>query len=86
MPPELGVAGLVIEAGVILAAVYCQIMGWFLRPVNVVTMLFLTVGAVPHIQKNGNFGDIAFALVLGIVFFSGLVACLGLIGKKQAAA
>lgn len=83
LSPQLGVVGIGIVVGVILAAIYCQIMGWFLRPVNVVTMLFLTVGAVPPIQKYGNFADIAFALILGIVFFSGLVASLGLIGKKQ---
>ncbi|MCK9284648.1 MAG: hypothetical protein M0P39_10235 [Rhodocyclaceae bacterium] len=85
LPLQFGLAGLGIAVGVILAAVYCQIMGWFYTAVNVVTMLFLTVGAVPHIQKTGNFAAITLSLVLGILFFSGLVAALGLIQKRQTA-
>lgn len=86
LPPQMGATGLYVAVGVILIAVYCQVMGWFPVVANVVAMLFLTVGAVPYIQSNGNFANIAFALVLGILFFAGLVWILGLFQKKQAAA
>ena len=86
LPPQLGMAGLGIALVVIVLAIYCQIMGWFHTLVNVMTMLFLTVGAVPHIQKTGNFAAIALSLVLGIAFFGGLAWLLAQLGKKSAAA
>jgi hypothetical protein len=85
LPPQFGGIGVGIALIVIVAAIYCQIMGWFLTVVNVMTMLFLTVGAVPHIQKTGDFAAIAFSLIIGIVFFGGLAAAPNLIGKKPAA-
>lgn len=83
LPAIYGVPGVCIAVGLIVASVYCQIMGWLLRLVNVATMLFLTVGAIPTIQEHGNFADIAAALLLGIVFFSLPVAGLKLIAKRR---
>ena len=72
-PQWLGVLGLVAALAIVVVLVYCQVMGWFSLLVNNATMLFLTVATIPHLQGHGDFGQIYTALVLGVVFFGGLL-------------
>lgn len=85
LPHQMGTTGLLIAIGVVLVALYCQIMGWLPVAINVVTMLFLTAGTVPHIQATANFIEVFYALILGIIFFPGLVWIGSKIGSKQEA-
>ena len=74
LPLSMGnAAGFSVFLGVILAVVYCQIMGWLLLAVNMATMLFLTVGTVPLIQASFNFSGALSALAAGATYFAGLV-------------
>lgn len=66
-------AGAGIALLVIVLAVYCLIMGWLAFFINKSTMLFLTVAGIPEIQHHASFGGAAIALVVGAVFFCGLI-------------
>ncbi len=81
LPPQLGATGWAIVVGLILVAIYCQIMGWLPIVVNMATMLFLTVGCVPAVQQHADLVNAFAALVSGIVFMVVLV-----VGGKWVAA
>ena len=36
-------------------------------------MLFLTVATIPHLQASGNFPQMFAGLLVGVVFFGGLL-------------
>lgn len=74
---QLGESGALIFLGIILAVIYCQLMGWLPLIVNFSAMIFLTVLTVPHIQKYGDFQDIAKALALGILYFGTILGAVG---------
>ena len=80
VPPLMGGAGWAIVLGVVVVAVYCQVMGWAPTLVNVAMMLFLTVGVVPAVQQHANWQDAFAGLGLGIAFMVVLV-----VGGKWAA-
>jgi len=76
LPAWLGPLGQLAFLGVIIALVYCQVMGWLLTAVNMTTMLFLTVGTIPLIQTQasaGYFIGVFHALVLAIIYFGSLI-------------
>ena len=73
LPIWLGEIGGVVFLGLILVVVYCQIMGWFSVAVNMTAMLFLTVGTIPAVQTGADFAGVLAALVLGILYFVGLL-------------
>jgi hypothetical protein len=78
LPDWLGDAGLYAFFALMLAVIYCQIAGLFTSVINLMTMLYLTVGTIPVIQEHGSVADIALALVLGMVYFLGII-----LGGKQ---
>lgn len=82
LPVWLGEPGGFVFLGLILAVVYCQIMGWLTLAVNMVAMLFLTVGTIPAVQSSTDFASVLVALLLGIVFFGGLLWAVGRFQKK----
>lgn len=86
LPETMGSVGGVICLAGILLMIYCQIMGWFLVVINMVTMLFLTVGTIPLIQANADFPRLFWALLLGIIFFPGLAWIAKLVATQRAAA
>lgn len=73
LPGWLGDTGMLVFLGAILVLVYFQVMSWAVTAVNMATMLFLTVAAIPAVQTEVDFGDAARALVFGIIFFGTLV-------------
>ena len=82
LPLWLGDVGGLVFLGLILAVVYCQIMGWLSLAVNMVAMLFLTVGTIPAVQSSTDFAGVLVALLLGIVFFGGLLWVVGRFQQK----
>lgn len=74
LPIWLGAStGGMVFLGLILLLIYCQVMGWLLVAVNMVTMLYLTVTTIPAIQSGVDFIGAFIALGIGVVFFGGLV-------------
>lgn len=89
LPVWFGETGGLIFLGLVLALVYCQIMGWLPVAVNAVTMLFLTVGTIPAIQHadtGANFTHALVALVLAFVYFIGLMWIATLLRQRKEAA
>lgn len=74
LPSLLGGGGLAIAIGLIVIAVYCQIMGWLPVIINFATMIFLTVGTIPAVQQYTDLPKVFAALILGIIF---IVICAG---------
>jgi len=68
------------------AGIYCQIMGWFLVAVNMVTMIFLTVGTIPIVQTSSSYPGLMLALLVGSLYFPGIVWAGGRVLRKRAAA
>src|ERR1700722_2825854 len=85
LPPVLGMGAYVPILGVILAMVYCQIMGWLTVLVNLTTMTFLTIASMPLVQAHVSFPNLFATLALGIAYFAGLVL-VGHWFARQAAA
>lgn len=85
-PQQIEHFGLAIALLLVVVLVYCSVMGWAKPFVNNATMLFLTVGTIPTIQAHGDFAQIFSALMLGVVFFGGLLGLGTMIGKRRARA
>jgi len=73
LPLAMGTAAFALCLVGILALIYCQIMGWFGVAINMVTMLFLTVGTIPLIQTGTQYLDLMVSLAVGTVYFPGIV-------------
>jgi hypothetical protein len=73
LPPVLGMVAFVPILCLILAMVYCQIMGWLRVVVNLTTMTFLTIASMPLVQAHVSFPNLFATLASGVVFFAGLV-------------
>jgi hypothetical protein len=73
LPPALGLVAFVPILCVILAMVYCQIMGWFTVMVNLTTMTFLTIASMPLVQAHVSFPNLFATLAFGVAYFAGLV-------------
>ena len=73
LPPVLGIVAFVPILAVILAMVYCQIMGWIKVLVNLTTMTFLTIASMPLVQAHVSFPNLFATLAFGVAYFAGLV-------------
>lgn len=73
LPPVMGMVAFVPILGVILAMVYCQIMGWLTVVVNLTTMTFLTIASMPLVQAHVSFPNLFATLACGVAYFAGLV-------------
>jgi hypothetical protein len=58
----------------LLGMVYCHIMGWLTVIVNLTTMIFLTIAAMPLVQVHVGFPNLLATLAFGVAYFAGLVA------------
>ena len=72
LPPVLGPAALALILCLILAMVYCQIMGRLKLIVNLTTMTFLTIASMPLVQAHVSFPNVFATLAFGVVYFAGL--------------
>lgn len=79
---QMGPAGLLIGLGVMLVAIYLQVIAVLPLLFNASAMLYLTVAAAPLIQKDVNFPDFMMATVAGGLFFAGFVESLKWIAGK----
>lgn len=77
-PVAFGTAGMAAVLVLVLAMIYCQVMGWLPTLINMATMLFLTIGTIPALAAESKFDHMAIAVLLSAAFFGGLV----LIGSK----
>ena len=84
LPKSMGSMGNMIVLVGVLALIYCQIMGWLLIAVNMTTMLYLTVSTIPQIQIVTTFPKLITALLVGVVFFPGLVWIGSLLTQRTA--
>ena len=73
LPDWLGESKMRVFLGVIVVLVYCQIMGWLPTAINMMTMLYLTVGTIPWIQAKVDFAGMLSGALLGIGYFGGLL-------------
>lgn len=85
LPPVMGAAAYVPILGVILAMVFCQIMGWLTVIVNLTTMTFLTIVAMPLVQQHVSFPNLLATLAVGITYFAGIVLAGGWFARRAAA-
>ncbi|MGH6782543.1 MAG: hypothetical protein ACREB5_10630 [Sphingomonadaceae bacterium] len=92
-PAALGAGpGMALFMGVVLLLVYAIIMGWAPIAVNMATMIFLTVGTIPHVQgipgvsPGADWRQVAFGIIAGIIYFGGLALVAGALTKKKAGA
>lgn len=86
LPPLLGMGpGMAVFGVTVLVLVYAIIIGWAPVAVNAATMLFLTVGTVPHLEANANYGQIFLGIIAGIVYFGGLALIAATVTRKKAA-
>ena len=85
LPPLLGASGSLLALAVILALIYAQIRAQATVAVNMATMLFLTVGTIPHLQANAQLVQILLSLLLGVAYFGGLALAAGWVAKRRAA-
>jgi hypothetical protein len=87
LPVALGMGvGMSVFLGIVVVAVFCQVMGWLPLLINLVTMLFLTVTTIGAIQTQVDFADAALSLAAGIVYFAGLVWVAHLFQTRKSAA
>lgn len=85
LPPAIGMGpGMAIFMAVVLVLVYAIIMGWAPIAVNMATMLFLTVGTIPHVQAHADFGQVFLGIIAGIVFFGGLALIAAAVARRKA--
>jgi hypothetical protein len=84
LPPVLGVGAFVPILVVILAMVYCQIMGWLTLLVNLTTMAFLTIASMPLVQVHVSFPNLFATLAFGIAYFAGWVLLGGWLARHAA--
>lgn len=77
--------GMLVFVGLVLVLIYCQVMSWAPIAINMVTMLYLTVCAIPAVQANVDLAHVLIALLLAIAYFAGLVGVATLFQQKKTA-
>ncbi|WP_157215164.1 hypothetical protein [Flavisphingomonas formosensis] len=77
--------GMVLFLGVVLLLIYAIVMGWFALGVNTTTMVFLTVGTIPYVEKGAEPAGIFLGIASGAVFFGALGLIGAQIGKRRQA-
>lgn len=85
LPAQLGGAGVAIFLGVIALSTYFLIMGWLPVVINLTTMLFLSVGAIPQIQGGFDVVDLLLSLATGIAFFGALAWFGSVLARRKSA-
>ena len=83
---QMGPAGTVIGLLVMVAGIYLQVINLLPMLFNAAAMLFLTVAAAPLIQLKIDFAELAFATVVGGLFFGLAVEAIKRIALKFGAA
>lgn len=65
----------IIFLPVILATIYCFLLGWAPLIINNSAMLFLIIGTIPEVQTHERFLEVAGAVLMAAAYF-GTLACL----------
>lgn len=82
LPRVLGAAALAPCLAVILALVYCQLMGWFEVAINMVTMLFLTVATIPMVSAVAQYPKLIISLAFGALYFVGVILIANRLARR----
>ncbi len=85
LPAHFGTPGMVAGIGILLVAIYVQIMNWVPIAVNRATMLYLTVFGAPALLNKLDVGEAALAIGGSAVFFAGVVKLAFLYAARRAA-
>ncbi|MFO1466079.1 MAG: hypothetical protein U1F35_06520 [Steroidobacteraceae bacterium] len=86
LPPLVGRGpGIGLFAVTVLVLVYALIVGWASIAVNMATMLFLTVGTIPHLEANASYGQIFLGMGAGIIYFCGLALAATFFTRRKGA-
>jgi hypothetical protein len=86
LPVHFGTGGLVAGVGILLVAIYVQIMNWVPIAINRATMLYLTVLGAPALLEKLNVAETSLAIVGGAIFFAGAVKLAFLYASRNGAA
>lgn len=81
-----GAVGLGGALGLLLLALYLDIIKAVPLAINAATMLFLTVAAAPLVQLHVNWGDLVLSTVAGGLFFAAVIEGLKRLAARFAAA
>lgn len=81
-----GATGAVPVLGLILAALYCQLVGWLPLAVNRAYMLYLTVMAAPLMQAREDFAATCLVIAVATAYFGGLAIVARIVATRRAAA
>lgn len=73
-----GATGALPALGVIIAAIFCQVMGWLPMVINRAYMLYVTVLAAPLLQAGERFDRVLIVIAAATLYFGGIVY----IGKR----
>ncbi|MBY0300803.1 MULTISPECIES: hypothetical protein [Sphingomonas] len=68
-----GAVGAVPALAVIVAAIFCQLLGWLPLVINRAYMLYVTVLAAPLLQQHERFDRVLLTIVVATVYFGGVV-------------
>lgn len=64
-----GVPGIFIGLGIMIVAIWLDIVGWLPLATNKATMLFLTIAAAPIVQLHVDFPQLAISTLVGGLYF-----------------
>lgn len=81
MASSLGTSGGYVFGALALSVVFLHIKGWLSLLVNFSCMTFLATLTIPHVQLHGDFRNMLFALLFGVVYFG---VILGTIERLRA--
>lgn len=79
---QAGAIGAVPALVVIVAAIFCQLVGWLPIAINRAYMLYVTVMAAPLLQRHERFEHVLPAIAVATIYFGGAV----LLGRRVLAA
>lgn len=72
LPQHFGTAGTVVGILVIVVTIYGLLMGWVPIVLNNAYVLMLTIGTIPPVLAEADFGRMAGAVLLAAAFLGGL--------------
>jgi hypothetical protein len=81
LPEWLPEAGIWLFLGILLVAIYCQIIGRLPIVVNACAMTLLTFSTIPELREH--FYDAYLALLAAVIFFGGLKLVAEAIARKS---
>jgi hypothetical protein len=86
LPAAHGIAGIIVAAVLVFAAIYADIRKSCPLALNPAFMLFLTLGTVPPVVKEADFLGMALAILLSASYFGGVLFLITRLTRPQTVA